>query len=71
MTTIWGTVTRAPCSFMEVFMDVFTKVLSIMDSAIIAMLDVPILAIFLVGSLVLAGVGIFIMLSNAARGRRP
>lgn len=52
-------------------MDVFTKVLSIMDSTIIAMLGIPVLSIFLVGSLVLAGVGIFIMLSNAARGRRP
>ena len=51
-------------------MEVFLKVLGMMDDAIIAMLDVPILAIFLVGSLVTAGVGVFLMVSDAARGRR-
>lgn len=51
-------------------MNIFKYILDLMDGTITAMLDVPILAIFLVGSLVLAGVGVFLMVANTARGRR-
>lgn len=68
---MWGTGNRAPYFYMEVIMDVFIRVLNIMDDTIIAMFDVPILAIFLVGFLVLAGVGVFLLVSDVARGRRP
>lgn len=52
-------------------MEIFTAFLGLFDSTIAAMMEVPILAFFLVGSLVLAVVGVFLMLKDAARGRNP
>lgn len=50
-------------------MDIFISFLGLMDATILAMLEVPILAFFLVGSLATAAIGIFILLKDAAAGR--
>lgn len=50
-------------------MELFAALLGLMDSTIFAMMQVPILAFFLVGSLVTAVLGVFIVLKDAARGR--
>ena len=54
---------------MEVHMEIFTSFLGLMDSTIIAMMQIPILALFLIGSLMLAVIGLFILIRDAAKGR--
>lgn len=51
-------------------MDVFIALIGLMDDTIMAMLGIPVLAVFLVGSLVAVGVGVFLMAADLARGRR-
>jgi len=51
-------------------MEIFNAVLSLMDSTIMAMLDIPIIALFLIGSFTIAVVGLCLMLRDAAGGHR-
>ncbi|MBQ7001998.1 MAG: hypothetical protein IJN67_13335 [Oscillospiraceae bacterium] len=51
-------------------MEVFLAFIGLMDDTIMAMLGVPVLAVFLVGSLAAVGVGVFLMAADLARGRR-
>ena len=51
-------------------MEIFLYCIGMLDAVILALLEVPVLSLFLIGCLVAACVGIFLMLSKAARGRR-
>lgn len=50
-------------------MEIFSSILGLMDSTIMAMLEIPILALFLIGSFTIAVVGLCLMLRDAASGR--
>lgn len=50
-------------------MDFLLAVLGMMDDTIMALLEVPILSFFLGGSVILAIVGLFLLLKDAAGGR--
>ena len=51
-------------------MEIFLAFMGLMDDTIIALLSVPVMAIFLVGSMVLACVGVFLLLKDAAGGSK-
>ena len=51
-------------------MDIFVACMGLLDDTIMALLTVPVFSIFRIGSLALAGVGLFLILSKAARGRQ-
>lgn len=50
-------------------MELFVALVGLMDDTIMALLGVPVLAIFLVGSLLCSVLGVFLVLKDAARGR--
>lgn len=51
-------------------MEFLLAVIGLLDATIVAMMGVELLAFFLVGSLILACVGLFLLLSRAAQGKR-
>lgn len=50
-------------------MDIVLSFLGLMDSTIFAMMEIPVLAFFLVGSLAVSVLGVILLLKDAARGR--
>ena len=51
-------------------MELFVAIMGLMDETIMAMLKVPVLAVFMVGSLATVGFGVFLMAADVARNRR-
>lgn len=50
-------------------MEIWVKCINLMDATILAILRVPVLSVFLVGSTMLAMLGLFLLLKDAASGR--